>query len=119
MHQYGFEKLNVWRDSIDLGKLIYKITQDFPTDEKYGLVSQLRRAVISISSNIAEGSGRAGNKNQGQFYQFAYSSTMEVMSQLIISTELGYMSDKNLILCREKIELVTNRLNALRNALDV
>ena len=99
--------------------MIYKITQDFPADEKFGLVSQIRRATISISSNIAEGTGRTGNKNQGQFYQIAYSSTLEVLSQLIIATELGFMKQEDLISCREKIELITNRLNALRKSLNV
>jgi four helix bundle protein len=62
MYQYGFEKLNVWQNSRDLAKRIYILTNEFPEEEKFGLVSQMRRAIISVSSNIAEGSPKFNKK---------------------------------------------------------
>ena len=116
MYKFSFEKLTVWKDAIDFGKLIYQITNTFPSDEKFGLVSQIRRATISISSNIAEGSSRTGIKDQAQFYQIAYSSSMEVLSQLIISKELGFINQDQLLTCRNTIEIISNKINALRKA---
>lgn len=117
MHQYGFEKLNVWKNTRDLTKNIYIITKGFPSDEKFGLVSQMRRAVISISSNIAEGSSKKSKKDQANFYNIAYSSSMELLSQLILSNDLGYITELSLNSTRTNIELITNQLNALRNAI--
>lgn len=116
MRKYGFEKLNVWIDSKELALLIYKETKLFPTEEKYGLVSQMRRAAISVSSNIAEGSNRSTNKDQAYFYGMAYSSLMEVLSQVIISYELNYTSTEKYEQIRKEIEKVSNMLNALRKS---
>jgi four helix bundle protein len=74
MRVYGFEKLQVWQDSKSLAVMIYKVTSTFPDDEKYGLTSQMRRAIVSVSSNIAEGSSRNTKKDQAYFYGIAYSS---------------------------------------------
>lgn len=114
MHIFGFEKLEVWKDAKVLTILVYKVTKDFPSDEKYGLVSQMRRAVISVSSNIAEGSSRISPKDQAHFYQIAFSSLMEVLSQIIISVELGYIGDQDSF--RLEISKIANKLNALRKS---
>jgi four helix bundle protein len=74
---------------------IYKITSQFPVEEKYGLVSQLRRASVSICSNLAEGSGRSTPKDQGNFYNNAYSSLMEVLNQLLICHDLTWITEKD------------------------
>jgi four helix bundle protein len=116
MKTYSFEKLNVWNESIGLVKSIYKITEQYPSEEKFGLTSQLRRATISISSNLAEGTSRQTNKDKARFTNISYSSAMEVLNQLIISKELTYIKEKDYIFVREKIEKITNMLNALRNS---
>lgn len=75
---YGFEKLIVWQKSIELAKIIYSITSKFPKNETYGLSSQIQRAVVSISSNIAEGYVKYSPKEQIKFSEIAYGSLMEV-----------------------------------------
>ncbi len=114
MKIYSFEKLEVWKESVELVKLIYKITSDFPSEEKFGLISQLRRASVSISSNLAEGTSRKTDKDKAHFTTISFSSTMEVLNQLIISRELKFISKNDYILARTKIEKITNMLNALR-----
>jgi four helix bundle protein len=115
-YQFSFEKLNVWTDSKELVKLIYTVTKTFPDEEKFGLTSQIRRAAISISSNIAEGTSRTTKKDKAHFTTFAFSSAMEVLNQIIISHELNYISPEDYITIREHIEKISNKLNALRNS---
>lgn len=114
MKMYSFEKLIVWQESKEFVKVIYKITKDFPSDERFGLTSQLRRATVSIASNLAEGTSRKTNKDQARFTVISYSSAMEVLNQLIISKELSYISENDYILARQKLEKITNLLNALQ-----
>ncbi len=113
---FSFEKLNVWIDSKELIKTIYVISRKFPKEEKFGLISQLRRASISVASNIAEGTSRATRKDKAHFSTIAFSSLMEVLNQIIIAKELNYISDKDYELLRKQIEKVSNKLNALRNS---
>jgi len=114
MYVYSFEKLEVWQESKDFCILIYKTTSKFPEEEKYGLTSQLRRATVSISSNIAEGSARSTYKDKAHFTTIAFSSAIEVLNQLIIALELTYITDENYQNLRDRIESITNKLNALR-----
>ena len=116
MHIYGFEKLQVWQDAKRFTVYIYKLTDRYPSDEKFGMVSQLRRASISIGSNIAEGSARKSPRDQAHFYHISYSSLLEVLNLLIISSELGFIGEKDLLYCRQEIETISNKLNALRKA---
>jgi four helix bundle protein len=85
--------LDVWKKSIGLVKDIYKLTDYIPECEKFGLTSQIRRAVVSIPSNIAEGSARNGDKEFVQFLYISLGSLSEVETQLIIAKELGYLED--------------------------
>jgi four helix bundle protein len=87
--QYNFEKLEVWQNCRVLIKEIYLLTSTYPDSESFGLKSQMRRCAISISSNIAEGSGKTHKKNQANFYQIAYASALELLSQLIVSSDLN------------------------------
>ena len=89
-----FRNLNVYIKSKELVKQIYSLLKKFPREEQYALCDQLRRAVISIPSNIAEGSGRNSQKDQAHFYNIAYGSLMEVFSQLDIACDLGYISQE-------------------------
>ena len=116
LHNFGFEKLDVWNSSIELSKLVYDVTNSFPTDEKYGLVSQIRRAVVSISSNIAEGSSKASLKAQARFSEIAYGSLMEVLNQIIIAKNFGYISQELYLTVRNEIEKVSRQLNAYKNS---
>lgn len=115
MYLYSFEKLEVWKEAKEFTKIIYQITSKFPNAEKFGLTSQLRRASISICSNIAEGSARKTNKDKAHFTTISFSSAVEVLNQLIISKELEFIPEQDYIDCRLKIESITNKLNALRN----
>ena len=115
MYQFSFEKLEVWVESKELTKSIYLIVSKFPESEKFGLTSQLRRATISISSNIAEGSTRKSYKDKAHFTTIAFGSAVEVLNQLIISYELGFITEDNYSDLRSKIESITNKLNSLRN----
>jgi len=116
MKTYSFEKLEVWKESIELVKSIYKITSAFLSEEKFGLISQLRRASVSISSNLSEGTSRNTNKDKAHFTTMSFSSAMEVLNQLIISKELNFISENDYILVRNKLEKITNMPNALRNS---
>lgn len=113
---YSFEKLDVWKKSKDFAVKIYRATQSFPKEEKFGLVSQLRRASVSVSSNIAEGSSRTTGKDQGRFYTMAYSSAIEVLNQLMISKELQFLTVEAYNELREDIEHITAMINRLHNS---
>ena len=114
MFTYSFEKLEVWKESKNFTKLIYLITAKFPESEKYGLVSQLRRASISISSNIVEGTSRQTSKDKAHFTTMAYSSAIEVLNQLIICTEINFITERDYLQLRTDLESITNKLNTLR-----
>ncbi|WGD35070.1 four helix bundle protein [Olleya sp. YS] len=114
MYTYSFEKLEVWIEFKELSKSIYALTKKFPSDEKFGLISQLRRASVSICSNIAEGSARKTNKDKAHFTTMAFSSAVEVLNQIIISYELNYINSEKYFALRKSIESITNKLNALR-----
>ena len=85
--------LDVWKKSIDLVTLIYKYTADYPKDEVYGLISQIRRCAVSIPSNIAEGSARTTRKDFSHFLAIALGSVAELETQLIISRNLNYLPE--------------------------
>jgi len=95
MYIFSFEKLKVWQDAIQLSKEVYKITSTFSNDEKFGLVSQMRRATNSIAANLAEGTSRNTNKDKAHFTTIAYSTTMEVLNHIILSKELEFITEKN------------------------
>lgn len=116
MYKYSFEKLDVWQQSRELVKDVYAITKFFPDDEKFGLTSQVRRAIISVSSNLAEGAARKTAKDQAHFSTIAYGSLMELLNQLILATDLAYIEETELFLVRPKIEEIGNKLNSLRNS---
>ncbi|MDH6307784.1 four helix bundle protein [Dysgonomonas sp. PFB1-18] len=89
------KNLIVWQKSIDLVKLVYEGVQSYPKEEIFGLVSQIKRAVISIPSNIAEGFGRGSKKDCKRFIHIALGSAIELDTQMIISKELGFLCEDN------------------------
>ncbi|MBN2744928.1 MAG: four helix bundle protein [Marinilabiliaceae bacterium] len=111
--EYSFERLEVWKRSRVLVKDVYGLTKGFPLDERYGLTNQIRRAIISVSSNIAEGSTRQTEKEKGRFYEIAYGSLVEVLNQLIIANDLDYLDHNVLNAVRPEIEETGRMLNGL------
>ena len=114
MKIFSFEKLNVWQKSKTLSVDIYKITSKFPDEERFGLISQMRRCSISVSSNIAEGTGRNSPKDKARFTEISFASLMELLNQLIISFELNFIAKDQYELLRKEIEDISRMLNALR-----
>ena len=116
MKVYSFEKLDVWQKSRKLVTAIYLLTQKFPPEERFGLTNQLRRAAVSVSSNIAEGNSRISQKDKARFFQISFSSLMEVLNQLILANDLQFMSEKELLEIRPLIDEISNKLNALHKS---
>jgi four helix bundle protein len=109
----NYKEWEVWKRSIKLAVKMYKLTAILPLEEKFGLVSQLRRCAVSIPSNIAEGSGRKSNKEFSQFLSIAYGSLCELDTQVIISMELGFLKNQDL----EEIEKEVGELQKMLFAL--
>ena len=86
-----FKKLIVWQRAMEFAKLVYGLVKQLPADERYALADQLRRAAVSVPSNIAEGNGRAGNKDYAHFLAIARGSLYETITQLELAMELGYV----------------------------
>ena len=118
MYQFYFEKLEVWQNSRKLVKEIYLLTSSFPDNEKFGITNQMRRASTSISANIAEGFSRQSNKEKSRLFNIAFGSTIEIINFLILSNDLGFLSDEIYIELREKAELITNQINALNKSIN-
>jgi four helix bundle protein len=115
-YAYSFEKLRVWELSRKFVVDIYRLTEKFPASEKYGISAQIKRAAVSIVSNIAEGSSRTSKKDQAHFYQIAYGSLMETLCQIIISADLAYIDNSQVKEMRAKIENIAKMLNNLRKS---
>lgn len=113
---FAYEKLGVWQMAKSLIIKVYKLTRYFPDSEKFGLVSQINRAAVSVASNLAEGSGRMSYKEQAYFTQLAYSSLMEVACQLDIARELGFIEEHHWKSVAPDIEDLSYKLSALRNS---
>ncbi len=108
-----YKQLTAWQKAMVLVKDIYEVTADFPKEEKFGLVSQLRRAAVSIPSNVAEGQGRATPGEFAQFLGHARGSLYEVETQLLIASELGYVNNPNMEQLDDEIQEVGRLLNGL------
>lgn len=115
--KFRFYELDVWRKAIDYANDIYDVTALFPDDERFGLTSQLRRASVSISSNIAEGSGRSTNKDFARFVEIAYGSTMETVSQLCISLKREYLNHEDFDRLTQTADDLARMLSGLRKSL--
>ena len=97
---------------------VYKLIADFPHEEKYALCDQIRRATVSVPSNIAEGSSRTYPKEQKHFVEIAYSSLMEVYCQLILAQDLGYATTEQVNEIKSQVDRISQMLNALRASLN-
>lgn len=113
-YKYSFEKLEVWNDARNLVKMIYLHTNNFPERERFGLSSQMQRAVVSIVSNIAEGVSRNSVKEKIRFVELAYGSLMELYCQLYVSVDLDYLTPDTFTLIKAEIDKIANKANALK-----
>jgi four helix bundle protein len=110
----SFTDLNAWKFGHLLVLDIYKITKKFPIEERYGLISQMQRAGVSITSNIAEGFSRNTNKDKFQFYCMAHGSLTELQNQLLISRDLKYLDKNNFDLIAQQTIVVGKLINGLK-----
>ena len=117
MFTFNFEKLDVWQEAIQFARVIYKITKKFPERERFGLIDQMRRAAVSISSNIAEGSSRTSRTNFARFVEIATGSLFEVVSQTKIAVNQGYLSQSDYTQIATAAEKQCRMLSGLRRSL--
>ena len=114
-----YKDLIVWQKAMDLTTEIYRLTKNLPKDELYGLTNQLRRAAVSIPSNIAEGNARTSTGDYVRFLSIARGSTAEVETQLLICVRLEYLTQEDiesaLKLCDETGRMLTSMIKKLRN----
>lgn len=114
---FGFENLVAYQRAMDLVDKVYDLMKGFPAEEKYALCDQLRRAVVSVPSNIAEGLGRISNKEQVHFLEISYGSLMEVYCQLSIAKRRHYITEGDFKALASDIENIVRPLSGLRNSL--
>lgn len=108
-----YKKLIVWQKSVQFSISIYKITNNFPDQERFGLISQLRRASISIPSNIAEGSKRGTKKDFASFLRVAHGSGAEIETQILIAKELNYLQEKEYIFLVAELDEIMKMIGSL------
>ena len=113
----SYRELDVWQCAIQLSVALYKLTKDFPREEIYGLTSQLRRAGVSVASNIAEGYGRTAKGEYRSFLGIARGSALEVQTQLVIAHELGFGDPGNITEAEKLAERVGKMLWVMRERL--
>lgn len=117
--KFSFEKLNAYQQAKKLVIMVYQLLKLFPLEEKFALCDQLRRASVSIASNIAEGSSRFSQKDQKHFIEMSYGSLMEVYCQLQIALELKYISVNQLEGIKDSIYTEAKLLSGLRHSLTI
>jgi four helix bundle protein len=117
MKQFRFQKLEVWQQARLLNRKVYSLSRSFPSHEVYALTSQIRRASVSISSNIAEGSGRNSDADFAHFLEIAYGSLMEVISQLFLAIDEGYITQGQIEEITADADMLASQLVALSKTL--
>ena len=116
MLKLSHKKLTVWEYSIDLVTEIYKLTGSYPAIERYGLISQMRRASVSIVSNLSEGASRKSKTEKSRFYEIARSSLVELDAQIEVSIQLGYIQNPNFRVLSDKMNSTFSLLTGLINS---
>lgn len=114
-----FKELKVWQKSIELVTKTYLITNTFPKDEVFGLISQIRRGAVSISSNIAEGCGRKINKDFHNFLGIALGASFEFETQIIVAKNVGYLSDEHFTELESEVHHIQNMIIKLQSTLEI
>ena len=113
---FRFEKLEVWQRAVEFADCVYEMTREFPDDERFGLTSQMRRAAVSISSNIAEGSGRMSDRDFAHFIEIAYGPLMEVVSQARIAAHQSFLQTDMHDHLYQRGEELARMLSGLKNS---
>ena len=114
---FNFEKLDVWQKAIDFADLIYNETRTFPSEERFGLTNQLRRAAVSISSNIAEGASRSSRTDFARFAEIAAGSVFEAASEAFIARRQSFLSEDQFARIYTDAEELSRMLSGLRKSL--
>jgi four helix bundle protein len=114
---HNFKELLVWQKAVDLVVKVYQTVEDFPSKERFNLISQMQRAATSIPSNISEGCGRHSSPAFKQFLSIALGSSYELETQIYLSSKLGYLNDDHLRELLESTTEVQRMLNGLSNSL--
>jgi four helix bundle protein len=114
---FGFEKLDVWQQAVQFADSVYEATQAFPVGERFGLTIQIRRAAVSISSNVAEGSSRTSRKDFTRFVEIAYGSLMETVSQMHVAKVRSLIAEATFEDLYGKSEALARMLSGLKNRL--
>ena len=114
---FNFEKLDTWHKALDYADLIYTVTRDFPAEERFGLTNQLRRASVSISSNVAEGSSRKSKTDFARFVEIATGSLFESVSQSFVAHRQGYLAEDRFRAIYAAAEEEGRMLSGLRSSL--
>ncbi len=114
---FNFEKLETWQEAINFADLVYTLTRNFPDQERFGLTNQMRRAAVSISSNLAEGSSRSSRPEFARFVEIATGSLFEVVSQAVIGRRQGFLSEESCQQVYAVAEKQSKMLSGLRRSL--
>lgn len=114
---FNFEKLDVWQRANEFADLVYKVTRSFPDDERFGLTNQMRRAAVSVSSNIAEGSARSSRNDNARFLEIATGSLFEVVAQSFISRRQGFLTEPDFNTLYATADELGRMLSGLRRSL--
>jgi four helix bundle protein len=114
---FRFENLEVWKESLIYAKNVYRICREFPKEELFGLTSQIKRAVLSISSNIAEGSGSSSKKDFAHYLDIAIKSIFETVSQLFFAKELEFINQQSFNNLYSEAEILVKKIQNLRLSL--
>jgi len=114
---FNFERLDVWQRAVELASFVYGFTKEFPTDEKFGITSQMRRAAVSVSSNIAEGSSRSSRTDFARFVELAVGSLYELVSQGFVARRQGFLAEPDFHKLYAESEELIHMLSGLRDHL--
>ncbi len=114
---FRFEKLDVWQKAIAFADEVYSLTRGFPAEERFGLTSQMRRAAVSVSSNIAEGSSRVSDADYARFIEIGYGSALEVVSEAFVARRQGFLSEDNFRQLYANAEEISRMMSGLRASL--
>lgn len=115
---FSFEKLKVWQKARLFHREVFRLTTNFPYEQNYALIPQIRRAALSVPSNISEGVGRLGTKEFVHFISIAYGSLMETMNQLILAEDMGYVPEETMTKLRFDVAEIARMLTALKRKVE-
>ena len=114
---FRFEKLEVWQKAVEFADRVYTVTRQFPQEERFGLTSQMRRASVSVSSNVAEGSGRSSDRDFAHFVEISYGSLMEVVSQTQVAFRQSFLTGADRVDLYNRAEELARMLSGLKSSL--